>query len=56
MDVAYMHRLAEVVHDPLTDELKAKVLQLSDERVRWFEEPDERALHDGGERAVAPLL
>lgn len=54
MDVAYMHTLAERIHSGLTPELKDVVLAESDKRALWYNEDDERALYDGGEKAVAP--
>lgn len=55
-DVAFMGRLAELVYDTLPDEIKAKVVRVSEERLLWYAETDEKALFDGSERAIAPLF
>lgn len=56
VDVAYMHTLAEVLHEPLTDALKAKVAEVSEERVRWCEGDMDATLPGGNTRAIAPLF
>lgn len=56
VDVAYMHRLAELLHDPLPPKLRAIVLEHSAKRVAWYDETDEVALHDGSSKAIAPVF
>ena len=55
-DVAFMGRLAELMYEALPDELKAKVVRVSEDRLQWYAEPEEKALFDGTERAIAPLF
>lgn len=57
VDVAYMHQLADIVHEPLTADLKGKVAQASEERAAWCEGDQDATLPDaGGERAIAPVI
>jgi hypothetical protein len=49
-----MQRLAILLFEPLSDELKAKVFTVSQQRAQWYNETDEKALFDGVERAIAP--
>jgi 3'-5' exonuclease len=55
-DVAHMGRLAELTHGVLPPDVQARVATASEARARWHEEPDEKALFDGAERAIAPLF